>query len=360
MISDFTPDLYRSWKRLARAIFGSIWASGLALALASPVSAQGFDLVGTRARGMGGAFVAVADDASATWWNAAGIPNSFIFDGVIDFQSSQLINGQPTPAAAQTPGFRTGATGVAASVPSLGFSYYRVRQSGIEPATAGEFRSRQDPGIAPLARSLLTQQFGVTFAQSLGDRVVVGATARLLRGSVGTAPASFSDPEPGLDAAGKADGPAVTRGDLDIGVLARVSRLRLGFSARNLTAPSFHAADGTPWRLDRLARVGVALVADPDRPGRQAWTVAFDADLRREWTPFGDRRDVAAGAERWFRGRRVAIRGGFRASTVDQARPAASAGGSLAVRRGIWLEGQATGGGDGAPKGWGLSAHLMF
>jgi len=85
----------------------------LALLSAGPTFAQPSDLVGTRARGMGGAFVAVADDASATWWNAAGIPNSFIFDGVIDLQSSQLISSQPTPVERQTPGLRTGATGVA-------------------------------------------------------------------------------------------------------------------------------------------------------------------------------------------------------------------------------------------------------
>ncbi len=41
------------------ALFGS-WETA---------SAQGFEAVGTRALGMGGAFVAVADDASAVYWN---------------------------------------------------------------------------------------------------------------------------------------------------------------------------------------------------------------------------------------------------------------------------------------------------
>ena len=45
---------------------------------------QSFDVVGTRALGMGGAFVAVADDASATWWNPAGLPNSLIVDGIAE------------------------------------------------------------------------------------------------------------------------------------------------------------------------------------------------------------------------------------------------------------------------------------
>ena len=38
-----------------------------------PAAAQPFEVVGMRALGMGGAFVAVANDSSATWWNPAGL-----------------------------------------------------------------------------------------------------------------------------------------------------------------------------------------------------------------------------------------------------------------------------------------------
>src|SRR3954454_20833533 len=54
---------------LARVACGAT----LVLALAQPAAAQLYESVGTRAKGMGGAFVAVADDATATWWNPAGI-----------------------------------------------------------------------------------------------------------------------------------------------------------------------------------------------------------------------------------------------------------------------------------------------
>ena len=40
---------------------------------AAPVGAQIVESVGSRALGMGGAFVAVASDSSATWWNPAGL-----------------------------------------------------------------------------------------------------------------------------------------------------------------------------------------------------------------------------------------------------------------------------------------------
>src|SRR5688572_13979470 len=39
----------------------------------TPARAQVVESVGTRALGMGGAFVAVAADSSATWWNPAGL-----------------------------------------------------------------------------------------------------------------------------------------------------------------------------------------------------------------------------------------------------------------------------------------------
>ena len=43
------------------------------LALPVQASAQSLDTIGTRAQGMGGAFVGVADDASAVYWNPAGL-----------------------------------------------------------------------------------------------------------------------------------------------------------------------------------------------------------------------------------------------------------------------------------------------
>ena len=50
-------------------------------ALARPVSAQIYETVGIRAQGMAGAFVAVADDSTATWWNPAGLATGAYFSG---------------------------------------------------------------------------------------------------------------------------------------------------------------------------------------------------------------------------------------------------------------------------------------
>ena len=45
---------------------------------AAPADAQSFEALGSRAQGMG-AFVAVADDASAVYWNPAGLASGAYF-----------------------------------------------------------------------------------------------------------------------------------------------------------------------------------------------------------------------------------------------------------------------------------------
>ena len=47
---------------------------------ARSVFAQASESIGTRAAGMGGAFVAVASDSRATWWNPAGIAAGPLLD----------------------------------------------------------------------------------------------------------------------------------------------------------------------------------------------------------------------------------------------------------------------------------------
>ncbi len=346
-------------RRLLRGSLTLFAAVTLSASAVSGAGAQSFDQVGTRAKGMGGAFTAVADDATATWWNPAGVPNSFVVDAVLDGQSSGFTDNAQLRAN-QSGGAKNGAVGFAFCFPAVGLSYYRVRQTGIDPATAGSVPGRQDPATGLLARSLLTEQFGVSLVQSLGDRLVIGATLRVVHGGVAIAPSVAGDADASLDAAADADGPTRTTGDIDVGAVLHLHHLRLAVAARNLTAPEFPSTDGIAWRIDRVVRVGVAVVGDPQRAGRQDWTVSADADLTRETTPFGDRRDVAVGAERWIAHRRVGLRGGLRVSTVDEARAAVSGGASVGLTSGVWVEAQATGGADRTTRGWGIDAHVMF
>ena len=67
----------------------------LILSLTSGLIANGLSLnsMGTRALGMGGAFVGLADDASAIYWNPAGLSNvEGKFAGFIIFRRKYLRN----------------------------------------------------------------------------------------------------------------------------------------------------------------------------------------------------------------------------------------------------------------------------
>jgi hypothetical protein len=351
-----------SLSRVSHVVQRSVAAMALggvvAMASSSTLEAQGFELVGARARGMGGAFVAVADDASATWWNPAGLPSTLIFDGVADLGALTFVPDRPIEEASRAG--QEQALLVAASFPVAALSYTRVHQWRLEPVpTAGVPGSRQEGGRVPAGRSLLTQHFGVSLAQSLGDAIVVGVTARLVRGGVSSAEAISGSIDEAFDRAADAPRTTTTRGDVDAGVLVRLSRLRLGLSARNLTAPTFTDADSVTWTLDRRVRAGVALVADRDRAGRQSWVVAADADLTRDDQVAGSWRGIGAGVEKWMAGRRVAVRGGVEASTAGTARPAATGGVSVAVPGGFFVDVAGVAGAE-QRRGWGLSAHVMF
>jgi hypothetical protein len=289
-------------------------ASLAALGLPSRANAQIIESVGVRAQGLGGAFVALADDATASWWNPAGLNAGGLFSGILE--ATQLQTGDPA------------SRGFALSIPSLALSYYRLPISGIRPvggSTGPTSPGRKDVGDLSL--------FGVTVGQSTGDRLVVASTLKLVRG--------IGD----------------TQGDVDLGVIGRAGHVRLGLVARNLTRPSFGSGPDRV-ELERQFRVGAAWVSDTGGPGGVSLTL--DADLTKTGTVAGDARHVAAGAELWAANRRAAVRGGVAVNTVGDPRASGSIGVSLAVRRGTYVDGQITRGGDGARRGWGLGLRVAY
>src|SRR6476660_8425313 len=100
----------------------------LLLASSRPLSAQVYEAVGIRAQGMAGAFLAVADDATATWWNPAGLAKGPFVNGLVEHTDGQ-DEGQ-------------GSWGVAFALPSLGISYHRL--SLPRSSTATPVAGRQD------------------------------------------------------------------------------------------------------------------------------------------------------------------------------------------------------------------------
>jgi len=185
---------------------------------ARSAEAQSADAVGVRAQGMAGAFTAVADDATAAWWNPAGLAGGSYFSSVLEY------GHLPNPAD-------TAVKGVSIAFPALGLSYYRLPISEMRPpgSTGQAVAIRQDQGTL--------SELGVTVGQSLGNHFVIGSTLKVLN-------------------AGQ------LRAGLDLGGMVTFGMARIGLSVRNVTEPTF--GDGADaLALKRQARAGFALSTGP-------------------------------------------------------------------------------------------------
>ncbi len=317
---------------------GSLRATlGAALVGLCPLAAgaQIYESVGIRAQGMAGAFVAVADDATATWWNPAGLATGASFSGVVERESHRESRREGDSTGAPSDTWHSG--GVALAFPALGLSYYRLHISEIRPPdpTATGPLDRQDQGVVGVGLpSFDIDQFGASVGQSLGDHLVVASTLKLVHAQ------------------------SETHGALDVGAMASFGKMRFGLAVRNATAPEF-GRGAAAIVLDRQARAGVALTSTGN--GRtDGVTLALDADLTTTTTAAGDERHVAGGIEAWMLRRRLGLRGGLSANMAGDARLVSAAGVSVALRRAMYLDGEATGGSDQTRRGWGLALRVSF
>ena len=320
-------------------------------------SAQTFAAVGTRASGMGGAFVGVADDASAIYWNPAGLASGSFFSLVADFGTGEA-SPDGGPAATERSNFM-----IALSTPALGLGYYRIHtqsaRTQLVPPPNDVVPNPPQVGDVRLD-SLISHHTGVTVVQSLTQGVAVGATLKLVRGIAssqllgGSAEAALESPD------SEVLGRATNRFDTDFGVVAFGGPLRIGLTIRNLLEPSFETAglEGE-LTLDRQARLGGSYAVTAD------WRAAADFDLTRSSDVFGERRDIALGVEGRL-ARRAFVRSGFRLNTLEDAggddsrRTAYSVGGSYAVKGAIYVDGHYTTGGDTTGREWGIAARFVY
>jgi hypothetical protein len=298
---------------------------------------------------MGGAFVAVASDSSATWWNPAGLAEGPFVDLALARAASERL--EPGPAA------RDRASWFAISAPMLGFSVYRLRLTDIQPfdPTAPGAADRQDRAAGVVIRSTSVTQLGPTIVQTLLNGVHIGTTLKYVRGTVRLQGGDPALPGGDLLEQGEAleGGDAEGRFDLDIGVLATAGVVRLGAVVKNIREPEFGGV-----RVPRQVRLGLAL--DFERSAGLPLVIAVDGDAARYETAWGERQVVAVGVEHWLLTRRLGLRAGGRVNRVGAEERSATAGISVAVRSGTYLEGHIVRGGTPEERGWGAAMRVSF
>jgi hypothetical protein len=298
------------------------WCGAVLGGASSLANAQAAPPVGVRAAGMAGAFVGVADDASAVYWNPAGLASGAFFSLVLD--RSEL----KAPAGQNSPDFNV--TFVAIGTPPLGVTYYRTTFP-VVPQGQASFAG-QPPGGPEL---LVAHQFGVTVDQSLHDGLAVGATVKAIRGITPDA--------------------SKTAFDADIGVMASGSVARAGLVVRNAFEPELSSGQG-PVRLERSVRGGVSLLL------RETVRLAADADFTRADVLGGRWRDAAVGAE-VHPLQRAWVRSGVHWNTAGgplAAAPVMAVGGSAAVYGSLLVDAQVSVGSKNGNRGWGVGLRYNF
>ena len=291
---------------------------------------------------MAGAFVAVADDATANYWNPAGLTGVF-FSGVLDVQR---IDTRLDPVPTHRHGTSDLTTFASLASPTLGLSYYRLRSWRVVRAAAGV-----EADTASLT-SLVTHHAGVTLVQPFGPGLTVATVVKAVRGTAAVGSGDSAAPIQTLfDQTSALSGRSTTRLDLDVGVMLGVGAVTVGFVGRNLREPEFDLSDNDAVRLRRQFRAGLAV-----RP-TGSLVVAVDADLSITATAAGPRRAIAVGAEQRL-GRLVVRAGGRLNIEADTPEPIGALGLSLELLSGVWLDGQVTGGRDDGDRGWGISTRF--
>jgi hypothetical protein len=306
---------------------------------ATAVAQTVYEGVGSRALGMAGAFVAVADDPTATYWNPAGLATA---GPGVTFEWARLRNGNQEGPPVPGPG--------------QGSTTFSSVGSGPLAVSFGRFSNTRlvDDGRGGVdVETLATRQYGVTVLQTIVPGLVVGSTLKYVRGRVSRAPAAALNVADALDFGADLEGETSGAFDLDVGVMADLERLRVGLTWKNLRTPEFSDPAGTAATLPRFTRLGVAVFPV------DGLTLAMDIDLDTVDLRDGLRRMIAFGGESRL-GARLLVRGGVRWNLEGLRRPVTALGASLVLRRGLWLDGHWSRGQADEDRGFGFALRAGY
>ncbi len=310
----------------------------LILAFSFPALAEaqsGFEVVGSRALGMGGAFVAVADDPSAVFWNPAGLASGQPAGATIEWVRFRFGDQNAPPSAGA---WRRSAKFVSLGTWPIGLSYANFDEARLITGADGTLE----------AQRFSTRQYGATVLQTLTEGLVVGTTLKYVRGTVASGPAVEPTAGDALEAGADRDGTSSGALDLDASVMFDARVFRLGWTMRNLRSPSFKGPAGTAIELDRHSRLGLAIFP------ADGLIFAVDLDVDTANVSTGPRRMLAAGAERLF-SPRFAVRAGARWNLEGARTAVGSIGASIALKPGAWLDGHLTQGRARGERGFGVA-----
>jgi len=297
------------------------WLPAVAAAQGVAAAQQSYEVVGTRALGMGGAFVAVADDGSAVYWNPAGLATGGPAGGVIDWGRFQFGNRDSIPV----PGPYEGSANLNSfGAWPVGLSYAKFSSTVLIDDRDGLDR--------PTAFNVRTTHFGLTVLQTLIENIVVGSTLKYVRGRTERALAVGATVDDALENGSDLEGDVRHAFDLDIGVMANLQQLRVGLTVRNVTEPTFGTIAQNEITLKRLARLGVAVLPTT------GVILAMDFDLDTADLESGPSQILAIGGEARL-GLKLAVRAGVRWSVEGDRRLVKATGVSYMIRPRFWLDG---------------------
>ena len=264
--------------------------------------------VGARALGMGGAFVALANDASATYWNPAGLvqldqPELSImhaerFAGIVKYDWLCYVHPHQK-------GFHSGTFGV--SLVRLGVDDIPITALPDESSPLHPVKNR--PYVARWASDAEYALY-LSYARSTQTPLSYGGNVKVLR--------------KGVD-----DYTAWGLG-VDLGLLFRpTERLNVGLNLQDATTTLVAWDNGTRESISPTAKIGGTYTFDFDVL-RGSLTPALDIDFRFEGRKYASQyhwgnlsADIRFGAEYWFKRmfavrlgsddiRRLAVGTGFR------------------------------------------------
>ncbi len=216
---------------------------------------------GSRAMGMGGAFVASADDASALIWNPGGLARASRLGMVADYTRLEESDAGERFAALVVPSWRWGAVGIA------------MRQIGV-----GGIDQRDDRNVVlPGELSASETEVALGYGRSIGRGIGLGGTLKLQRSEVGR----FSGTGYGADL-----GASLEAGTLIGDRWPWAAPLSVGLAVRNALEPGERLDQetvpdprvvrlGCAWRRSVSGFLGLTVAAGLERAA--ALSTRFDA-----------------------------------------------------------------------------------